>query len=123
MSMFRALAAGCFVMCAGCLDVPDSAEATGSGVSSGVERQTVRCGSSATLDRYAAGSGGVAIQIVDGAQQLVYKDTASVTGEINDSLDLEGTGGSWTFLVDPNGFAGQFKITLQCHAWFVATSE
>ena len=44
---------------------------------------------------------------------------AIVAGEIEDSHDLHGEAGYWTFTVDPAGFAGQFKITLDCHSVFI----
>jgi hypothetical protein len=119
MSMTRGIAATWFAVCAGCVDLPASAEADGSGVSTDVQTQTVHCGSSATLERYLAGGGGMEIQISDGAHRMIYQDAAGVAGEVNDSRELDGAAGAWTFSVDPAGFAGQFKITLQCHAWFV----
>jgi hypothetical protein len=119
MSTSRAIAGSWLLFCAGCIGIPASVEASGSGVTTGRQTQTVRCGADATLDRYLAGAGGVAITISDGAHRKIYDDVAGVTGEINDSRDVSGDSGTWTFSVDPDGFAGQFKITLQCFAWVV----
>jgi hypothetical protein len=118
----RALAASCIVLCAGCVEFPASVEARGSGVTTGRDVQTVHCGSSATLERYLAGAGGVAIAISDGGRRTIYDDLAAVTGQLDDSRDISGAPGVWTFSVDPGGFAGQFAITLSCHAIFVGTA-
>lgn len=103
-------------MCA-CVEFPDSAEASGSGVSTGLQIQSVHCGSDATLDRYLAGAGSARIEILDGAHHAIYRDESGVTGEVDDSRDVAGAPGLWMLSVDPAGFAGQFKITLSCHAW------
>jgi hypothetical protein len=124
MWIVRGIAASCVALCAGCIDVPASAEATGSGVATGLQLQTLHCGSSATLDRYLAGGGGpVAISISDGAHQTIYADDTALNGQLSDSRQVDGVSGVWTLSVKPEGFAGQFKITLQCHAWFVGASE
>lgn len=109
-------------MC-GCVELPDSAEASGSGVSTGRQVQSVRCGSDATLDRYLAGAGSAMIEIVDGAHHTIYRDESGVTGEVSDSRDVAGSPGLWTFSVDAAGFAGQFKITLSCHAWVIGAEH
>ena len=96
------------------LELPDSAEASGSGVSTGVQIQSVHCGASATLDRYLAGAGSALIAVLDGDQRTVHSDQSGVTGEVSDSRDLAGGPGLWMLSVHPAGFAGQFKITLQC---------
>ncbi len=98
---------------AGCL-LPGSVDVSGSGESTGLVTQTLHCEGSATVDRYEAGSGGVHITVSDGTHAPAYNDSAEVTGEINDSHDLEGAPGTWQLAVDPQGFAGQFKITLSC---------
>jgi len=116
----RAIAAAWCAACAACIDLPASVEASGSGVSTGQQRQTVGCGGSATLDRYLAGGGGpVAITILDGAGRAIYDDHTAVNGEVNDSRQVGGTSGLWTLAVNPEGFAGQFKIALHCHSWLV----
>ncbi|HEX3763294.1 MAG TPA: hypothetical protein VHW23_31585 [Kofleriaceae bacterium] len=110
-------------MCAGCIELPDSAEASGSGVSTGPQVQSVRCGTDATLERYLAGAGSARIEIVDGAHRTIYRDESGVTGEVSDARDVSGTPGEWTFTVDAAGFAGQFKITLSCHAWEIGAAD
>jgi hypothetical protein len=96
------------------LSAPDSAEVDGSGVAGGAETRTVSCGSSATLDRYFAGSGPADIQVTDGTGKSVFSTPTDVTGELNDQQQLAGAAGTWTMTVDAEGFAGQFKVTLQC---------
>lgn len=123
MSICRGLAVAWLVMCTACVELPDSAEASGSGVSTGLQIQSVRCGSDATLDRYLAGAGGAMIEILDGAHRTIYRDESGVTGEVSDSRDVAGTPGLWTLSVDPAGFAGQFKITLSCHAFVIGAER
>lgn len=123
MSIRHALVAAYFAMCAGCIEPPDSAEASGSGVSNGPQIQSVRCGSDATLDRYLAGAGSAMIEILDGAHQTIFRDGSGVTGEVSDSRDVSGAPGQWTLTVDAAGFAGQFKITLSCHAWQIGVAD
>lgn len=123
MSICRGLVTAWFVICAGCIELPDSAEASGSGVSTGLPVQSVRCGSGATLDRYLAGAGSAMIEILDGAHHSIYRDESGVTGEVSDSRDVAGDPGEWTLSVDPAGFAGQFKITLSCHAWGIGEAR
>jgi hypothetical protein len=119
MWIWRRLAAASLVTCAACVELPDSAEASGSGVSTGLQIQSVHCGSDATLDRYLAGAGSARIEILDGAHHSIYRDESGVTGEVDDSRDVAGVPGLWMLSVNPAGFAGQFKITLQCHDWVV----
>ena len=107
----RALLLVCLL--AGCL-LPDSAEVSGSGVTSERQVQTVRCATDATLDRYAAGGGAISIRVFDGDGRKVYDDASSVAGQIDDTRDLGGGVGTWTLAVDAEGFAGQFKISLAC---------
>jgi len=109
----RGLAAAC-LMASACLELPETAEASGSGVSTGLQIQSVHCGASATLERYLAGSGSALIAVLDGDHRTVYSDESGVTGEVNDSRDVAGSPGLWMLSVHPAGFAGQFKITLQC---------
>jgi len=82
---------------AGCL-LPDSAEVSGSGVTSERQHQSLHCTTDATLDRYAAG----------------YAASADVAGEMTDTRDVSGALGTWMLAVDAAGFAGQFKISLSC---------
>jgi hypothetical protein len=97
------------------LGLPSSAEVDGSGVGSGgPQTRTASCGSFAQLDDYAAGSGGVSIQVTDGDGKMVFSDENPVTGEVNNQQNLSGAPGTWTLVVDGDGFAGQFKITLDC---------
>ncbi len=77
------------------------------------ESQTVTCGTSATLDRYIAGSGTAQIEVTDGAGRSIYDQPADVTGELNDQVQLTGTVGTWTLTVDGE-ISGQYNITLQC---------
>jgi hypothetical protein len=118
----RGVAAACVALCA-CVELPASAEASGSGVSTGLQVQSVRCGSDATLDRYLAGAGGPLIEILDGGHHTIYRDESGVTGEVSDSRDIAGAPGRWTLAVDPAGFAGQFKITLSCHAVVIGAAR
>lgn len=99
-------------LCAGC--VPSSVEASGSGLTTGLVTQTISCGTSATVDRYAAGAGDVAITVFDGDHHPVFDDGANVSGEVDDTRDVDGVPGTWRLTVDPQGLAGQFKITLSC---------
>ncbi len=101
-----------FALCAGC--VSSSIEASGSGTASEMQTQTVECGPAVSLDRYVAGAGGVGITVFDGDHHPVYDDSSNVTGEVNDSRDLDGASGTWRLTVDPQGVAGQFKIQLNC---------
>jgi hypothetical protein len=117
--LLHAVAAAWFALCAGCVEFPDSAEASGSGVSTGLQIQTVHCGANATLDRYLAGSGSAMIAILDGAHHTIYSDESGVTGELSDSREVAGAPGMWMLSVNPAGFAGQFKIALECHDWVV----
>lgn len=100
----------------GCaLSVPNSVEVDGSGLSTGTETRTATCGTFAQLDRYlAGGGGGVDITVKDARGNVVFHDPSIVTGEINDQQNLTGAAGTWTLVVDPNGFSGQFKVTLDC---------
>jgi hypothetical protein len=98
----------------GCLSFPGSVEVSGSGVTTGLQVQSLRCSGDATLDRYAAGAGPVQITIFDGSGAATYDDHSNVTGEIDDSHDIAGTPGDWRLAVDPGAFAGQFKVTLSC---------
>lgn len=109
----RGLAAACLLMSA-CIELPASAEASGSGVTTGLQIQSVHCGAGATLDRYLAGAGSAVIAVLDGDHRTVYSDESGVTGEVNDTRDVAGNPGLWMLSVNPAGFAGQFKITLQC---------
>jgi hypothetical protein len=101
------------IACAGCV-APGSVEASGSGVTTGLQAQDLECPASGTLDRYLAGGGALGISVRDGNGQSVFGDGSGVTGEINDSQALDGAPGEWRLVVDPEGFAGQFKITLSC---------
>ena len=98
---------------AGCL-LPDSAEVSGSGVTSERQHQSLHCTTDATLDRYAAGAGGLKIEVYDGAGATVYATSADVAGEMTDTRDVSGALGTWMLAVDAAGFAGQFKISLSC---------
>jgi hypothetical protein len=98
----------------GCLSFPGSVEVSGSGVTTGLQVQSLHCSGGATLDRYAAGSGLVRITIYDGAGAATYDDHSNVTGEVDDSHDIDGAPGDWRLAVDPGAFAGQFKVTLSC---------
>jgi hypothetical protein len=118
----RGLAAASVALCA-CVELPASAEASGSGVSTGRQVQSVRCGSDATLERYLAGAGGPLTEILDGGHHTIYRDESGVTGEVSDSRDVAGAPGLWTLSVDPAGFAGQFKITLSCHAFVIGAAR
>lgn len=117
MSMCHVIAACCVVACAGCL-LPESAEVEGSGVTSGEQVQSVSCGPNGTIDRYLAGDGEVSIKVTDGEGHVVYEDNGGVSGEVNDSHGVAGWPGSWTFDVDPGGFAGQLRVSLQCYGIF-----
>lgn len=97
----------------GCL-LPDSAEVSGSGVTSERQHQSLHCATGATLDRYAAGAGGLKIEVYDGGGATIYATAADVAGEVDDSRDLDGALGTWLLAVDAQGFAGQFKISLSC---------
>lgn len=118
----RGVAAACVALCA-CVELPASVEVSGSGVSTGPQIQSVRCGSDATLDRYLAGAGGPRIEILDGAHETIYRDASGVTGEVSDSRDVAGRPGLWTLSVDAAGFAGQLKITLSCHAFVIGAAR
>ncbi len=96
----------------GCLS--QTAEVDGSGVSSGGQVQSVHCETNTTLERYLAGSGGIGIKVFDGGNTVVFGGDAEITGESDTSSDLVGAPGEWRLVVDPGGFAGQFKITLSC---------
>lgn len=98
----------------GCLSLPESVEVSGSGLTTGLQVQSLRCSGDATLDRYAAGAGPVRITIYDGTGSAAYDDHTEVTGEVDDSHDVGGAAGEWRLAVDPGAFAGQFKITLSC---------
>jgi hypothetical protein len=98
----------------GCLSFPGSVEVSGSGVTTGLQVQSLQCSGAATLERYAAGAGPVRITIFDGSGAATYDDHSDVTGEIDDSHDIDGAPGSWRLAVDPGAFAGQFKVTLSC---------
>jgi hypothetical protein len=112
---FVALIVSVAIGSSGCaLGIPQSAEVDGSGQSDAPQVQTASCGSLATLDRYFAGSGDADIEVLDGAGKAIYDTPAAVTGEVNDQVNLSGSPGTWTLNVSPNGFAGQFKVTLQC---------
>jgi hypothetical protein len=94
---------------------PESAEVDGSGDTTTKQTQSVRCGSFGIVDRYlAGGDGDVSIQVIDGAGKTVLESRPDVNGEINDSLNVAGRPGDWKLVVDAEGFAGQFKISLQC---------
>jgi len=123
MSICRGLAVACLVTCTACVELPDSAEAAGSGVSTGLQIQSVHCGSDATLDRYLAGAGSAMIEVLDGAHHSIYRDESGVTVEIDGSRDVAGASGLWMLSVNPAGFAGQFKITLSCHAWEIGAER
>lgn len=98
----------------GCLSLPGSVEVSGSGVTTGLQVQSLHCAGTATLERYAAGAGPVRITIFDGAGAATYDDHTDVTGEVDDSHDVDGAPGDWRLAVDPGAFAGQFKVTLSC---------
>ncbi len=102
------------IILSGCALDAGSVEVTGSGLSEGVQTRTITCESGTTLQRYEAGSGAVAITLTDGAGQKVFNDAVGGAGEINDQQQVTGHPGTWTMSVDPGGFAGQFKITLEC---------
>jgi hypothetical protein len=100
--------------CSGCLARPGSVEVTSSGVASGLSTQELHCGTSASLDRYAAGAGSLWITVGDGTRQPAFNGSADVAGELDDSHDLAGNAGTWKLAVNADGFAGQLKITLSC---------
>ena len=110
--MWKALAFA--AICTGCLSLPGSVEVTSSGEATGLDTQELDCGTRASLDRYAAGSGPLWITVGDGTLQPAYNGNDEVTGEIDDSHDLSGNSGTWKLAVNAPGFAGQFKITLSC---------
>ena len=58
------------------------------------ESQTVTCGTSATLDRYIAGSGTAQIEVTDGAGRWIYDQPADVTGEAQRSGPAHGHRGN-----------------------------
>jgi hypothetical protein len=113
MSIAACVAGFVAVASAACI-LPESAEVDGSGETTGTQMQTLDCWS-ASLERYAAGAGGIDITVTDGDGRPIYHDDSEVTGEVNDSHDVGGAGGTWALIVDAEGFAGQFKITLQCY--------
>lgn len=96
----------------GCL--PQSVNVSGSGLTTGLQVQRLDCASAATLERYASGAGSVRITIYDGTGAATYDDHTEVTGQVDDSHDVDGAPGDWRLAVDPGAFAGQFKITLSC---------
>jgi hypothetical protein len=59
------------------------------------------------------------VTISDGADHAIYHDQIHIEGEINDSRRVDGASGAWTLSVNPEGFAGRFRITLQCDDWRV----
>jgi len=87
---------------------------SGSGLTTGLQVQRLDCASAATLERYASGAGSVRITIYDGTGAATYDDHTEVTGQVDDSHDVDGAPGDWRLAVDPGAFAGQFKITLSC---------
>jgi len=97
---------------AGCV-IPDTVEIDASGVADGIDIRTIDCGASTTIQRYAAGGGGLDIAVLDGAGHVVYAGNVPV-GEVDDMQDIDGDAGTWTLRVKGEGFAGQFKISLQC---------
>ena len=62
------------VACGGCLSLPASVEVSGSGVTAGLQVQSLHCAGDATLERYASGAGPVRITIYDGSGAATFDD-------------------------------------------------
>jgi hypothetical protein len=105
-------ALSCFV---GCGSGQPTAEVDGSGFGNGPESQTVSCGTTASLERNLTGGvGTVSVTVLDGKSNTVYQNSNAIAGTTDDTQELSGSSGTWTLVVNPQDFAGQYKITLQC---------
>jgi hypothetical protein len=110
------VASGCCVVAAtaGCAAQP-TAEIDGTGYETGPETQTVQCGTNASLDRNLMGGvGKLTVQVLDGANTSIYLNSETTAGESNGTQELTGASGTWTLLVEPYKFIGEYQITLQC---------
>jgi|HubBroStandDraft_1064217.scaffolds.fasta_scaffold272214_2 hypothetical protein len=107
---------GCLAVAAacGCASQP-TAEIDGTGYENGPQTQTVQCGTGATLDRNVMGGvGKLSVQVLDGANATVYLNSGTTAGESSGTIELTGASGTWTLLVEPFKFIGEYQVTLEC---------
>jgi spore coat protein U-like protein len=113
----RTVALGASIVVAaacGCASAP-TAEIDGTGYETGPQTQTVQCGTGATLDRNLMGGvGKLTVQVIDGANATIYLNSGTTAGESDATQELTGASGTWTLLVDPYKFIGEYQVTLKC---------